>query len=201
MVDIPAEVLWGQITGYFTQALADTSDVGTIPDAIPMSGSITITPSPNYIKFATTTPPQMITLRPVELVLENGYLKAPDAANPDEVFVLASSQPAGSPTNVVWRVSFNFEGLASNEQPADAIIDVPAGGVVNIVTAMPADPDPGISYVVFGAAAVVTQIEYAESNRVYISDTEPTPDLGESALWIETDGSDTPIGLWIVTGD
>lgn len=165
MVDVPAEVLWGQVTGYFTQALADTDDVGNAPDAIPMNGTITLVPSPNYVKFPTTTPPQMVTLRPIELTLVNGYLKAADAANPDEVFILASSQPNGSPDHIVWTVQFNLEGLSSNEQPANMVIEVPAGGVVNIVTAMPASPDPGIAYVLaapdaYWKRAILTQAAY-----------------------------------------
>lgn len=145
MADVPAEVAYGEVVGHFVRFIADTADVGNVPDEILMTGKITLTPLTPVIQFASTTPPRLAVIDPQTCFVQDGDLYPPDKNSPG-VFVVATDQPDGVPNTVQWRARFQFDNVTV--QPADVIFNVPAGGVVDLSAAVAIPPIPPTSVVV-----------------------------------------------------
>lgn len=153
MADVPDQISYGEVTGRFVSFRADGPDVGEVPDEVPLSGTVTLTPSVNLVRFPTLEPPRIAAISSVTAQVVNGDLKAPDGTG--GVFVIATDQPLGQPDKVQWKATFNLAGAAS--QPAAVTFDVPAGGVVDLVTVLPATPTPGTVVVVSSEDRVLAQ--------------------------------------------
>jgi hypothetical protein len=137
LVDAPAVVTYGQVKGRFVQYVADTTDVGNIPDEIPLEGRVTLTPLTSIVQFPSTVPPRMAVASTVQAVITAGDLKS---AQGQALYVIATDQPAGIPNKVQWRAAFQLAGITT--QPAPVVFDVPANGVVDLslVVSVPAAP-------------------------------------------------------------
>lgn len=154
MADAPSQVLYGKVVGRFVTFRADGTDDGTVPDEIPLSGSVTLTPSVGYMRWLTTTPPRTATLDKVICRVINGDLYPPTGTVPG-AWVLASAQPDGLPDYVQWTAHFALTGTST--QPMDVTFDVPAGGQVDLASVVPATPQPGTVTVYSSADTIAAQ--------------------------------------------
>jgi hypothetical protein len=116
--DVPPEVTYGQVVGRFVRFIADTADVGTVPDEVPLTGTVTLTPLTRFIRFPTTTPPRLAVAEVVVCQVIAGELCPPDGGGPG-VFVIATDQPAGSPDTCQWQATFSFDGMLTQPPPAE----------------------------------------------------------------------------------
>ena len=153
MADVPSAVKYGQVKAHMVSFLADGGDAGEIPDEIPLSGVITLTPQVDRVKWPTTIPPRTAIIQSLRCPLIAGWLYPP--GTPPEgplpgtpgVVVVATDQPGGVPSVVQWTASFALEGVKN--QPNPLTFNVPANGVVDLTTVMPATPDPGTVQVTY----------------------------------------------------
>ena len=152
MAAVPSEVNYGRITAHFVAFLADLEDDDLIPDEIPLNGTVILTPTVGILKFPNTVPPRTAVIQTVRCPLIDGHLYPPGTplGGPfppvPGVIVVASDQPAGLPTTVQWTATFELVG--ARVQPRPITFNVPANGVVDLTTVMPATPTPGTVVVV-----------------------------------------------------
>lgn len=144
MADVPDQISYGEVTGRFVSFRADGPDAGEVPDEVPLSGTVTLTPSVNLVRFPTLEPPRIAAISSVTAQVVSGNLKAPEGTG--GLFVIATDQPLGQPDKVQWKATFNLAGAVV--QPGSVTFDVPAGGVVDLTTVIPATPAPGTVTVV-----------------------------------------------------
>jgi hypothetical protein len=138
MADVPPQVNHGFITGRFVQFFADSGDTGTIPDEIPLTGTVMLTPSVTLMRFATTNPPRTAIMTKIPCKIVDGDLLGPDGTV--AVSVLASDQPAGDPNFLQWLVDVRLDGVTT--QPAPVTIEVPVNGTIDLTTVIPSPPEP-----------------------------------------------------------
>jgi len=150
-------LVYGKVTGRYVAIIADTpADPDLDPDVLPMSGKVTITPSPSRLLVATAVPaPATVIPTPVVVTLdEEGYL----SHNGDRgVYVIASDDPSTNPTAFTYRVSFDLQ-LGNVKVPCPSFdIEVPAGGVVDLTKDAPVPASPG-SGIVRGPEGELTDV-------------------------------------------
>ena len=63
--NVPEGIVWGRVTAYVTSFVADggTALPDGTPDAIPLNGTITLTPTVGVMVFPTLTPPQQAVIQ------------------------------------------------------------------------------------------------------------------------------------------
>src|SRR5690606_13474451 len=182
MADVPDQVSYGEVTGRFVSFRADGTDVGDAPDEVPLSGTVTLTSSVNLVRFPTLEPPRIAAISSVTAQVVNGDLKAPDGMG--GLFVIATDQPSGEPNQVQWRATFNLAGVGT--QPPAVTFNVPAGGVVDLTTVIPAAPAPGTVTVVSMEDRVLAQQarEAAELARDAAQEIVDNADLSDTG-WVD----------------
>ena len=151
MVNVPDAVQYGTVTAHLVAFIADTQDEGVVPDEVPLEGVVVLTPTVGVVRFPTTTPPRTAVVQALRCPVIGGDLYPPDTvvgalpAQPG-VVVVASDQPVGLPDTVQWTATFELVG--ARVQPGSITFNVPASGVVDLTTVMPATPTPGTVVVV-----------------------------------------------------
>ncbi|WP_129710900.1 collagen-like protein [Haloactinopolyspora alba] len=127
------------MTGRFLQAVADGADLDSNPDGTPVTGFVTFTPSPTYVRYPVATPdpativPQAITC-PID---QDGYLL--DAQGNQGVMLVATDDPDGNPVDWTYEVRLDFGVLIDPFH-----INVPAGGEVDLTTLIPVSESDGV---------------------------------------------------------
>lgn len=137
MSTLPASVPLVTVTGWFTQAVADTDDTGREPDVMPMEGSITFTPNIDRVKIIGGAQPMTVFPKPIVCGLDSdGYLLGPDGTK--NVVVIATGELIPS-----YDVVYALEGiprftmrvaLPPSEDPIDLanVLPVPANPAVDM---------------------------------------------------------------------
>ena len=152
LANVPEGIVWGRVTAYVTSFVADggTALPDGTPDAIPLNGTITLTPTVGVMTFPTLTPPQQAVIQSLACPVIGGVLYAP-GTTPENVgdrdpgvILVASEQPLGLPDRVQYKVTWALEGA----QVTPVTIDVPSQATVDLATVMPAKPGPGTVVVV-----------------------------------------------------
>lgn len=145
MADIPSAVAYGQVTGRFVKFIADSGDAANVPDEVPLTGKVILTPQTTVIRWPGTTPPRLAVADVVTcLVSATGDLAAPDGSG-GGVYVIASDQPQGQPSTCQWRATFEFDAVKT--QPGSVLFNVPANGVVDISQMVDIPPQPPVEVV------------------------------------------------------
>lgn len=158
MPDVPAQVLYGQVVGHFVKFIADTGDVGNVPDEVPLTGKVTLAPLTTVMRWATTTPPRLAVPDTIVCDVLGGDLAAPGGGS---VYVIASQQPDAEPTLCQWKATFAFDGVKT--QPVPVTFEVPSNGVVDLSQAIGLPPEPPVITV------VSTESEAAAANSASAS--------------------------------
>jgi len=151
MSDAPDPVRYGRVTGKFVQFLADSPDEGNRPDELPLVGTVRLEPLVSVVRWPTASPPRTAVVSPVQCPIIGGILYPPGTSwgelpDVDGVFVIATDQPDAQPATVQWQAVFSFQGVTA--RPPNVVFEVPAGGVVDLSTVIPANPAPGVVNVV-----------------------------------------------------
>ena len=152
MVNVPDAVQYGRVQAHLVAFIADTQDEGVVPDEVPLEGVVVLTPTVGVVRFPTTVPPRTAVVQALRCPIIGGDLYPPDTPLegplPDTpgVVVVASDQPVGLPDIVQWTATFELVG--ARVQPGSITFEVPASGVVDLTTVMPATPTPGTVVVV-----------------------------------------------------
>ena len=65
LANVPEGIVWGRVTAYVTSFVADggTALPDGTPDAIPLDGTITLTPTVGVMVFPTLTTPQQAVIQ------------------------------------------------------------------------------------------------------------------------------------------
>ena len=154
LANVPEGIVWGRVTAYVTSFVADggTELPDGTPDAIPLDGTITLTPTVGVMVFPTLTTPQQAVIQSLVCPVIGGVLYAP-GTTPENVgdrdpgvILVASEQPLGQPDRVQYNVTWALEG--ARVSPPPMTIDVPSQGTVDLATVIPAKPGPGTVIVV-----------------------------------------------------
>lgn len=152
IADVPDIVRRGQVRSHLVSFMADGPDDGQAPDEQPLEGFVTLTPTVAQMKWPTAVPPRTAVMQTLLCPVLDGWLYPPGTKVPagdpavSGVWVVASEQPEGLPDRVQWRASFELKGV--KKQPESVVFDVPADGVVDLTTVLPASTDPGVIVVV-----------------------------------------------------
>lgn len=154
--NVPEGIPSGKITAYVTSFEADGSDLGLVPDdtpdSIPLDGTITITPRVGTMNWPDLPKPQKSVMSAMVCPVIDGDLYRPGTTLQNYqdvepgVYVIASEQPDAQPDKVQYEVRWGLP--SARVQPPTTIIDVPAGGTVDLATVIPASPEPGTVIVV-----------------------------------------------------
>ena len=150
MADVPAQVNYGRVVARLVSFRADGPDAGQVPDEIPLSGTVTLTPTVDRMRWPQTTPPRIAVIERIVCPVIGGDLYTP-GTEPGSlpatgVWVVATVQPDAEPDRVQWTASFKLDGVAQN--PSNVRFEVPDGGTVDLAVVVPADPGPGTVTVV-----------------------------------------------------
>ena len=169
--DLPANVGFGTVIGRFFVAEEDTIDVGSDPNASAAVGSVTFTPSVDYLLNSGAMPdPVMIFLQPVTVDLDaNGYIV--DGQGAPGVKLVATDDADLDPTGWTWNASFDLVG---GHTIAAFDFALPEGTTVNLTTVIPQQGSTGLIASVRqdseGSVQILTKLTQAEYDAI------PTPD-------------------------
>ena len=164
LASVPEDVAYGRVRHHVQSFEGDGADLAESPnqrpDAIPMQGTVTITPTVGTMRWPLLDPPTTAVMARIVCPVIGGDLYPPNTtaeqvASGDAVkgvAVVATNQPAALPTTVQYRVEWSLTG--ARVQPPAVTIDVPTMGVVDLTTVIPAQAEPG--------TVIVTTTETAE---------------------------------------
>lgn len=152
MVNVPDVVQYGRVQAHLVAFIADTHDGDVVPDEVPLTGTVVLTPTVGVVRFPTTVPPRTAVVQTLRCPVIGGDLYPPgtplEGPLPDTpgVVVVASDQPAGLPDTVQWTATFKLRG--TRVRPGSVTFNVPTNGVVDLTTVLPSTPAPGTVVVV-----------------------------------------------------
>lgn len=141
MADL-APLTYGTVTGRFLAIIGDTADGLEDPDAVPLVGTVTITPDLPYGLVINALPvPATILPRPVQITLDaNGYI---EWGGNDYIKLLATDDGNVNPTNFTYTASFELtlDGVSIPYGPFS--FQLPGGTTVDLTTVAPLASTPG----------------------------------------------------------
>lgn len=186
---------YGLVTGRFLAAVGDgPADADALPDAVPLAGTVTFTPSANALLVPSATPaPATILPVPVDATLDSGgYISRNGARG---VWLLATDDPSVNPTGYTYDVSFT--GLSANGQSVkydDFSIQVISGMTQDLAVLAPVGSSGGALIVrgekgdaggglnlqgtVTKASELPTGLVPADANKGWVAD-----DSGHLYVW------------------
>ena len=189
MVNVPEEVQYGRVQAHLVAFIADTHDGDVVPDEVPLTGTVVLTPTVSAVRFPTTVPPRTAVVQPLRCPVIGGDLYPPgtplEGPLPDTpgVVVVASDQPAGLPDTVQWTATFRLAG--TRVRPGAVTFNVPANGVVDLATVLPSTPAPGTVVVVSTEDRERAEAAAFRAEQI-VSDLEGwEPDEGPPPSWTE----------------
>ena len=183
LANVPEGIVWGRVTAYVTSFVADggTALPDGTPDAIPLNGTVMLTPTVGVMAFPTLTPPQQAAIQSLACPVIGGVLYAPGTTTENVgdrdpgVILVASEQPLGLPDRVQYKVTWALEGA----QVTPVTIDVPSQGTVDLATVIPATPGPGTVVVVSTvdreraeAAAALAELAAVRAENASLADVD-----------------------------
>ncbi len=207
MAETLAPLVYGRVTGRFLAAVGDsTDDSDQFPDAVPVIGTVTFTPSANALLVASATPdPATILPIPVVTTLDSeGYVSRNGIRG---VWLLATDDASVNPSGYTYDVSFsglNAAGasvkyddfsiavFANTTQDLSILAPVSASNGVLLSRGEKGDPggDLNLQGVVANYAALPSSLAPADANKGYV-----TGDTGH--LWVWTGTQFYDMGAWL----
>jgi hypothetical protein len=175
MVETLAPLRYGKVVGRWVAIVGDSvSDVDKSPDAIPLTGTVVLTPQAPLLRVATATPvPTTAMPQEITCTVVNGYLTY---GGDQFVWLLATDDPAVNPQNYTWRATVNLVNGATALNPYSFLFAVPtwdaaanggAGNPVDLTVDSPLQQDgstlitkglkgdPGPGWIFLGPAEAV----------------------------------------------
>lgn len=128
---------YGRVKARFVAGVGDSDDEGTAPDVLPLSGSVTFTLSATALRVVTASPVPT-TVYPTPIVAEldgEGYLTYRGSRL---VSLLATDDPASTPTDLQWSASFDLRSPLGHSITATSFrFQLPAGTIVDLTEVAP----------------------------------------------------------------
>lgn len=115
MADIPESLDWGIVEGRFGTIVSDTTDAGRVPDIVPLTGMVTLTPSEPWVRALSDPDGGMFEVETLVCPIIAGRIYPPDTSPNDVpaesgVPVLATQQANAFPNIIQWTASFDIPG-------------------------------------------------------------------------------------------
>ncbi|MCV2395908.1 hypothetical protein OEB99_16455 [Actinotalea sp. M2MS4P-6] len=148
---LPDPIVYGTVIGRLIAATTDSADADDLPDASPMAGTVTFTPSTSAVLLGTAVPPTTLVPKPITVAL--------DANGAFSVKLVATDIADATPTAWTYTVSFNLTGAIYKAFS----LSVPAGDTVDITTAAPVPSAAGTVTVVSIADRLAAQAAAADA--------------------------------------
>lgn len=145
MAETLSPLVYGKVVGRFLAAVGDsTDDADVYPDAVPLSGTVTFTPSAAALLVPVASPdPATVLPVPVVTTLDaGGYISINSQRG---VYLLATNDPSVNPQGYTYDVSFS--GLSVNGQSvkyADIQIQVLANQTTDLTLVTPVAASGGV---------------------------------------------------------
>ena len=199
MANIPSNIGHGIVTGQFLVATADTNDIDTRPDAAAVGGTITFTPSRNYVQNPSGAPNASTVLLKTETAIIdsegyvcNTYIDAGTGSYARGFPLVATDGADVNPEGWTWKVTYNFtyggKGIAG---PASHSLQIPTGGTIDLTTAVPVDESGG-TITIQGPAGP------AGPANLVVGDINT---LTQAGIWVQTNyGGPDDFTIWIEDG-
>jgi hypothetical protein len=138
-VALPTSVQYGQVKWQAISAAADASDTDAEPDAIPVTGDVTFTPSAKVLLAPSGSQPVTVFALSVTYTLDSsGVLR--DSEGRNLITLVATDSPGLSPINWTWTVSYRLSGGIGR---GSFSFDLPTGAVVDLTTVAPVGSSGG----------------------------------------------------------
>lgn len=175
-------LLYGRVTGRFVAIVNDGEDSNTLPDAVPMNGTVTFTASVSHAQneaISTTLFPE-----PIECVLDrDGYLTYGGTRGVD---LLASDNL--NPKGWAWRVDFNLRAGVHKRSHKSFYFENPSGRETDLSQVTPV-VNPAGEPVVGIPGVGIKEVFVTEDGDIVFRLTDGTElppvmmtDLGEAAV-------------------
>lgn len=195
MVETLYPLAYGRVTGRFLAAVGDsTDDTDVLPDAVPVSGTVTFTPSAAALLVPSATPdPATVLPVPVTCTLDDqGYLSRNGVRG---VWLMATNDVSVNPTGYTYTVSFtglNAAGqsvkysdfsisvLSATTQDLSVLAPVTASNGVTITRGEKGDAGAGLNLVgqVANVTLLPTNLTATDANKSWVS-----ADNGHLYIW------------------
>lgn len=157
MANLPSNISYGTVVGQFIASVGDSDDTGFDPDAVPMSGTITFTPTVSDMKNlgAQPNPVTIIKTAITGILDDEGYLCTdqidPNTNRPKRgVTLVANDDEDLNPVDWVWKVTYRLRhGKFDVAGPKPHPINVPTNEVVDLTVVAPVSESAG-AYIIRG---------------------------------------------------
>lgn len=178
MANVPINVNYGVVVGQFIASMGDTSDEGREPDAVPMGGTITFTPSIVSVKNVSIQPNPVTVIKTavVGVLDEEGFLcnnviDTSTGLRQRGVPLVATDDPDINPTGWTWTANYNLtlNGVPV-AGPGKHSFEVPMGMDTDLTVVSPVSTSTGAP-IVRGPSGIIT-IEHGDVGTV----TRPNTD-------------------------
>jgi hypothetical protein len=140
---LPAEIPTGLVTGQFYFVNEDNVDADTDPDLTVVTGTVKFTCSAKVLRM----PTKLATVIPLtfDAEFDSAGNLVPKGRTEIGLELPATDSALFNPTGFTWTVEFDLKDAATNFTVVIPKFDiqVPAGGTVDLTTAMPVDTSPG----------------------------------------------------------
>lgn len=136
---LPDGVAYGRVSWRAVSAVADGTDDDDLPDAVPVAGKVTFTPSARVLLATGATPPITVFSTSVTYELDStGVLR--DSSGRDSITLLATDSPGLNPTGWTWTAEYLLNGGAARGSFA---FELPAGTQIDLTTVAPVGANNG----------------------------------------------------------
>jgi hypothetical protein len=193
---LPAAVQYGTVTWTAVTAVADAADADAQPDAVPVAGKVTFTPSATVL-LATAGAPVTVIATPVTYDLDNnGVLR--DSQGHTGVMLVATDSPGITPTGWTWNVSYRLNPVAGQGVSRGSFsFALPSGSTVDLTTVAPVSAS--------GGAAIIQgpQGPPGSAYPLVIHGTDanfPRPSVSTPVIWfgtVEPVNADDTRDVWV----
>lgn len=169
MPTLPGDLTFGYVVGLFLLGVADTADVGRLPDPKAAVGLISFDSSSPIEK--TTSPSAFVGKQKVDCSIDaNGYLVDPMGAQGVWLF-------AG-----VWKVTYNIVGLAIQSHDIEVLTSHTELAPLDLVQALPAGtPIDPTQYAELSARISALEM----NNQIVASPVASPPPPTEGLIWVQ----------------
>lgn len=163
-------IQYGTVTGRLVTAVVDTAiDPDFTPDNVPLSGTITFSPSARSILSKVDEKPTTVLPTPITVTLNaNGEIEHEGALG---VSLIATDDPNSIPVNWTYKVSFSLTHGGRPVRYSSFDIAVPAGVTTDLTDVAPLDSSGGVIITKGDAGRSITGVDVVDiTMTTYFSD-------------------------------
>lgn len=194
---LPEGVAYGRISWRAVSAVADGDDADELPDAVPVTGKVTFTPSARVLLAASANPPVTVFATPVVYNLDSsGVLR--DSSGRDTITLVATDSPGLNPTGWTWQADYVLNNGAAR---GSFSFEVPAGQVADLTTVAPVGSSGGVTITrgLRGLSAYEVAVDngFDGDEQAWLASLVGPPGGGAGSAQVFTQSS--PSASWSIT--